>query len=93
MDDKYFEISDESDESEEPYKAKNILTKCSDADLKCHYQRVKRELESGKIQMDTKHWYVGKRKRPVHEEPITPADIIKEHKRRIEKKSEGLLEF
>ena len=99
MDDKYLDLwkSDESDEPEEPIKYESparVFSKFfSDDYLKRQYQIVKRELESGKIQMDTKHWYSGKRKVPLHEEPITPADIIKEYKRRAEKKSEGLLEY
>ncbi len=96
MDDKYFDLPDESDEPDEPskYKPKSILTNFSDADLKRHYQKVKGELESGEMQMDTEFWFRGRRwKNRLHTDPVTPADVIKEYRRRKEDKAKGLLEY
>jgi len=71
----------------------NILTKFSDADLNRHYKRMKRELESGAIQMDSEFWFRDKKNLPLHMDPITPAGVIQEYDRRIKDKSKGLMEF
>ena len=61
-----------------------ILTELSDADLKHEYQKVKRELKSGKVQMDSQGWFYDERNTPMHREPFTPADLIQEYKKRSE---------
>lgn len=64
-----------------------------DDELEREYKKIKRDLESGKLQMNSEFWFHNEKGGCSHKDPFTPADVLKEHDRRIKDKSKGLMEF